>query len=141
MKEALTLMKKAESAVSPGRVLVTAVLSGLIITLLLMMVGAAAVNSGSMGDGSIPLVALCCIAAGALACAFLAARLAVRSRFLWGLAGGGLLFACLLLGSFAWLGSPISLPRVAVNAATVLVMSSLGGLAGASIRKKRHRKK
>lgn len=133
-------MKKAESTAPPGRILAAPVLCGLITALLLMVAGALAVNSGRMGMDAIPYAAFACIGAGAFLCALLAARRAGRSRFLWGLAAGGILFLCLLLLSLAWVGEPIALLRIAMNAAVVVCASCAGGALGASFRKKKRKK-
>lgn len=134
-------MKKAEQTASPGRVLVMPALCGLIVTLVLMLVGAWTVSSGRLNSSMIPLAAALCVAAGAFLSALLASRLAGRSRFLWGLAGGGVLFGLLLIISFLWVGQPVRLVRVAIVGAAVLALSCLGSILGASVRRKKHRKK
>lgn len=134
-------MKKAESTASAGQVLVSPVLIGLVLTLLFMTVGALAVNAGKLDAGFIPHAALASVGVGAFFCAFLAACRAGRSRFLWGLLGGAVLFALLLLASFLWVGEPIRLSRVLLCGGIALVLSCVGSLAGASCRRSKHRRK
>lgn len=133
-------MKKAQSTASPGRVLAAPVLCGLVLALILMMAGAMAVNSGRLPGASIPVAALACVGAGAFLSALLAARAAPRGKLLWGLGSGGTLFLCLLVLSLVWVGEPVALLRIALNAAVVLLGSGVGGMLGASFRKKRHKK-
>lgn len=133
-------MKKAESTASPVRVLAAPVLCGLIATLLFMLIGAMAVGAGRLSVELVPYAALVCIGAGSFLCSLLSARYANRSRFLWGLVGGGILFVLLFLLSLVWVGEPIAWLRVVLNAAVVLVLSFAGSVLGASIHKKKRRK-
>ncbi len=134
-------MKKAESTASAGQILALPVLIGLTVTLLFMMVGALAVNAGRLNAGLIPHAALAAVAVGAFFCAFLAACRAGRSRFLWGLLGGAVQFALLLLVSFLWVGESTRLGRILLCGGIALLLSCMGSLVGASCRHSKHRRK
>ena len=86
------------------------------------------------------MLTLVCLAIGDLCAAMLAARRAARSRLLWGMAAGLVLFACLVVLSLVWLGQAISVPRVGINFAVTAVSSLCGGMLGASMKRKKHRK-
>ena len=132
-------MKKTEN-VPAGRVLGLPVLTGLCGTLLLMALGALAILSGKADTGQIPVLTLVCLAAGCLCASAMAARRAAKSRLVWGLAAGLVLFACLVALSLVWIGQQVSLYRVGVNFAVTAVSSLCGGMLGASMKRKKHRK-
>lgn len=132
-------MKRTENT-PIGQILGPPVLVGLGATLILMAVGSLAVLGGKAEAGQIPVLTLLCLAAGNVGASALAARRALRSRLLWGLAAGMLLFACLVVLSLVWLGQPVSLPRVGVNFAVSAVSALCGGMLGASMKRKKHRK-
>ena len=131
-------MKKVENA-PIGQILGFPVLFGLGATLILMAVGSFAVLSGKAEAGQVPMLTLVCLAIGNLCASMLAARRAARS-LLWGMAAGLLLFACLVVLSLVWLGQAISVPRVGINFAVTAVSSLCGGMLGASMKRKKHRK-
>lgn len=133
-------MKKTENTTSASGALGLSVLLGLVLTLLLMAAGALAVLSGKAEAARIPLLSLASLAAGSLAASFTAARKAPQSRLLWGLAAGGIMFACLALLSLAWFDEPVRWSRVAVNLGVALAASCAGGVAGASMKRKRRKK-
>ncbi|WP_122790431.1 TIGR04086 family membrane protein [Intestinibacillus sp. Marseille-P6563] len=132
-------MKKVENA-PIGQILGFPVLFGLGATLILMAVGSFAVLSGKAEAGQVPMLTLVCLAIGDLCASMLAARRAARSRLLWGMAAGLVLFACLVVLSLVWLGQAISVPRVGINFAVTAVSSLCGGMLGASMKRKKHRK-
>ncbi len=132
-------MKKTEKA-SAATILAMPVLVGLGSTLLLMAVFALGVLRGGAQTSQIPLFTRGCLAVGHLLCALLAARRAVRSRLVWGFAAGMILFACLVILSLLWLGEPVSVPHVGINFAVCATFSLGGGILGAGMRRKKHRK-
>ncbi len=132
-------MKKTEH-IPVGQTLGFPVLLGLVSTLALMAAGALLIMSGKAETVQIPMLTRICVAVGALLASALAARRASKSRLLWGLAAGGALFVCLVALSLVWLGQPVSLARVGVNFAVTAVASACGGMLGASMKRKKHRK-
>ncbi len=134
-------MKKMEQPVHTGRVLVITTLLGLVLTLVLMLGGAALVHTQRIASSTIAYAAIACVATGAFFSALLAAYLTAYYRFLWGIAGGCLPFACFMIISLIWVGQPVVLLRVGVISIMVLITSILGSLLGASIHKKKRRKK
>ena len=131
-------MKKAETA-SSRPALGFPVLAGLGITLLLMAAGSLLVLGGKADPEQIPLLALICLAAGTACASFFAARRAVKSRLVWGLAAGLLLFVCLMALSLIWLGYTTSPIRIAANLLVSLIASCAGGMLGASLKKKKRK--
>ncbi|MGE4548396.1 MAG: TIGR04086 family membrane protein [Intestinibacillus sp.] len=134
-------MKKAENAAPVSAILGFPVLSGFVLTLLLMLVGTLAVYGGKLSSDLIPQASLVALGAGGFATALLAARRAPRSKFLWALASGGVLFLCLLLLSLVWIGEPMRLQRVLLVFGVTLAAACIGGMAGASLKKKKRKKK
>lgn len=129
-------MKKTETA-PMGQVLGFPVLLGLGVTLLLMAAGSLLILSGKAESGQIPMLALGCLGLGCLCASFLAARRAVRSRLVWGVAAGAILFGCLAALSLAWLGEPVRLTRVLTNLAVSMAAAFLGGMLGAGMKRKK----
>lgn len=134
-------MKKAENAASASTVLGFPVFSGFVLTLLLMLAGTLAVYGGKLSSDLIPQASLTALGIGGFAAALLAARRAPRSKFLWALASGGILFLCLLLLSLVWIGEPMRLPRVLLVFGVTLAAACAGGMVGASLKKTRRKKK
>ena len=132
-------MKKTEN-LPAGQVLGFPVLLGLGVTLLLMAAGSLLVLSGKADAAQIPALARGCLAIGCVGASFLAARRALRSRLVWGVAAGMADFACLLVLSLLWLGEPVSFPRFAVNLAASLAAAVLGGMLGAGMKRKKRKK-
>ena len=134
-------MKKTDNMPVAGVVLGSAVLIGLLVTLLLMAACAAGILIGQFSDAPVDGMACACLGAGALCAAFFAARSAGTGRFWWGLGAGAGLFACLIALSLAWFGEPIVLTRVMVNAGITVLCAAAGAVLGARQRKRRkHRK-
>ncbi|MCB6367051.1 TIGR04086 family membrane protein [Intestinibacillus massiliensis] len=134
-------MKKAENAAPISAVLGFPILAGLVLTLLLMLAGALAVYGGKVSGDLIPQASLAALGVGGFVAALLAARRAGRSRLLWGLAAGGILFLCLLLLSLVWIGEPVRLPRVLLVFGVTLVAACAGSITGASLKKSKRKKK
>ena len=134
-------MKKNESAPPAAAVLGAAVLTGFVLTLLLMAVCALAVLLGALEADRIGVWADLCLAIGSLCAAFFAARRSASWQPLWGIAAGVLLFGCLVILSFAWFGQPVHLSRLLINAVLTIVSAAVGGALGARRRRRRRRKK
>lgn len=134
-------MKKNESAPPAAAVLGAAVLTGFVLTLLLMAVCALAVLLGALAADRIGVWADLCLAIGSLCAAFFAARRSASWQTLWGIAAGVLLFGCLVILSFAWFGQPVHLSRLLINAVLTIVSAAVGGALGARRRRRRRRKK
>lgn len=134
-------MKKNESAPPAAAVLGAAVLTGFVLTLLLMAVCALAVLLGALAVDRIGVWADLCLAIGSLCAAFFAARRSASWQPLWGIAAGVLLFGCLVILSFAWFGQPVHLSRLLINAVLTIVSAAVGGALGARRRRRRRRKK
>lgn len=131
-------MKKTEN-LPAGQVLGFPVLVGLGVTLLLMAAGSLLVLSGKADTAQIPMLAFGCLGLGCLCASFLAARRALRSRLIWGAAAGMLLFACLLILSLLWLGEPVDPVRVAIDLGISAAAAILGGMLGASMKRKKRK--
>ena len=58
-----------------------------------------------------------------------------------GVAAGAVLFAGMMVLSLMWVGQPVSLFRIAVNLAVSLAAACVGGMLGAGMKQKKHRKK
>lgn len=101
--------------------------------------GSLLVLSGKADAAQIPALALGCLAIGCAGASFLAARRALRSPVVWGVAAGMADFACLLVLSLLWLGEPVSFPRFAVNLAASLAAAVLGGMLGAGMKRKKEK--
>ena len=131
-------MKRTEN-LPAGQVLGVPVLVGLGVTLLLMAAGSLLVLSGNADTAQIPILAFGCLGFGCLCASFLAARRALRSRLVWGIAAGLLLFACLLILSLLWLGEPVEPQRVAIDLGVSAAAAILGGMLGASMKRKKRK--
>lgn len=129
-------MKKAETT-PVAQILAIPVLLGFGATLLLMAAGSFLVLSGKAENQQIPVLARGCLGIGCLCASFLAARRAAGRRLLWGIAAGGLLFACLALLSLLWIGEPISLLRILGNFAISVITTLSGGMLGAGMKRKK----
>ena len=134
-------MKKTDNTTSASKVLGFPILTGLVLTLVLMLVGAALVYGGKIDESFIPQIAIAILGLGGFLSALLAARRAPRSRLLWGLAAGGILFLCLLLLSLVWIGEPIRIARVVLVLAVTMVAGFAGGLASSNVKKRRRKRK
>lgn len=131
-------MKKTEN-LPAGQILGFPVLVGLGVTLLLMAAGSLLILSGRADAAQIPMLAFGFLGLGCLCASFLAARRAIRSRLIWGAAAGMILFACLLILSFLWLGEPVEPMRVAADLGISLTAAILGGMLGASMKRKKRK--
>ena len=108
-------MRKTNEGRSPAGILLPSAAAGLLTTLFLMLVGAVFVQRGTLEEGLIAPVALAFLALGA----------------------GMLVFLILLATGAALLDQPAHIVRIAISLLCALAASALGGLAGASMRKKK----
>lgn len=134
-------MKKNETMPAAGRTLAVSVLTGLVVTLLAMAVCAGLILLGVCSESRIAILADACLGLGSFCAAFQAARRTSGSRLLWGLAAGALLFGCLVLFSFAWIGEPVRMLRLFINAALAILCATAGAALGAGRRKRRRHRK
>ena len=130
-------MRKTNEGRSPAGILLPSAAAGLLTTLFLMLVGAVFVQRGTLEEGLIAPVALAFLALGCLAAAFISAKRASGGRFFWALGAGMLVFLILLATGAALLDQPAHIVRIAISLLCALAASALGGLAGASMRKKK----
>ena len=130
-------MRKTNAGRSPAGILLPSAAAGLLTTLFLMLVGAVFVQRGTLEEGLIAPVALAFLALGCLAAAFISAKRASGGRFFWALGAGMLVFLILLATGAALLDQPAHIVRIAISLLCALAASALGGLAGASMRKKK----
>ncbi len=131
------MMRKTNEGRSPVGVLLPAAAAGLLMTLLLMLIGAVMVHRGTIAEGAIAPCAWAFLSVGSVLAGLVAARRAAGNRFFWAL-GAGVVVFLILLAAGAILGSqPIHMVRTAVSLLCALAASALGGLAGANMRKKK----
>ena len=106
-------MRKTNEGRSPAGILLPSAAAGLLTTLFLMLVGAVFVQRGTLEEGLIAI------------------------RTIWALGAGMLVFLILLATGAALLDQPAHIVRIAISLLCALAASALGGLAGASMRKKK----
>lgn len=133
-------MRKTDSGTSPVSILLPAAGTGLILTLLLMFVGALLVQRGTLGEGAVTPCALVFLAFGCAVAAMISAKRAPGGKFLWAVGAGALVFLVMLVGGAIALGQPVHILRILVSVICMLVGSALGGFAGAGMRKKKRYK-
>lgn len=117
------------------------VLLGLALILALLFVLAALILSEILPENALSFSVAGALFLAALTASFVSARRAVNGRFWMGLAAGGILFACLLLMSLAYIKLPL-VPGAAARAGAVFLGSSLlGSAAGTYWKRARPQKK
>ena len=89
-------MRKTNEGASPVRLILLAAFAGLAATLVLMLISAALVHRGTLGEAMIPTISLACLALGCMLASFLAARRLPDGRLALALAGGAVVFLVLL---------------------------------------------
>ena len=127
------MMRKTTEGQSPAGILLPSVLTGLLTTLLLMLIGAVLVYRGALAEGATAPCALVFLAVGSA----LAAKRAEANQFYWSLGAGSAVFLVLLIAAVLPLGQPIHVVRTVVSLLCTLIASALGGFAGANMRKKK----
>ena len=132
------MMRKTNESQSPVGILLPAVLIGLLLTLLLMLIGAVLVYRGILKESGTAPCALVFLALGSAAAAFIAAKRAKGNSFLWSLGAGFAVFLILLIAAAGPLGQSIHFVRAAISLLCSMIASALGGFAGANMRKKKH---
>lgn len=131
------MMRKTGENSSPVGAIVPAVVSGLLITLLLMLIGALLVQRGVVGAEGIRPLALLFLALGCAAAACFAAKRAPGRKFVWAMSAGAVVFLLLAGGGMLSLRQEVHIVRLVISALCALVASALGGYAGANMRKKK----
>ena len=131
------MMRKTTEGQSPAGILLPSVLTGLLTTLLLMLVGAVLVYRGALAEGATAPCALVFLAAGSALAALIAAKRAEANQFYWSLGAGSAVFLVLLIAAVLPLGQPIHVVRTVVSLLCTLIASALGGFVGANMRKKK----
>lgn len=131
------MMRKTGESNSPVGIILPAAVSGLLITLLLMLIGALLVQRSVVGEDGIRPLALLFLALGCAAAACLAAKRAPGRKFVWSIGAGAVVFLLLAGGGMLLLRQEVHIVRLAVSALCALVASALGGYAGANMRKKK----
>lgn len=131
------MMRKTNEGQSPAGILVPSVLAGLLVTLLLMLVGAVLVHRGPLAEGAVAPCALVFLALGSAIAALLAAKRTTENQFYWSLGAGFAVFLILLIAAVLPLGQSIHFVRTVISLLSSLIASALGGFAGANMRKKK----
>lgn len=130
-------MKKTNEGASPVGILLPSTVVGVGATLLLMLCGAMLVQRGTLHETAISPCALLFLSIGSALAAATAAKRAPGGRFIWAVGAGALLFFTLLIIGILILRQPIHPLRTVISFLCMLVASSLGGFAGANMRKKK----
>lgn len=133
------MIKKNENTKSATAILGVPVLVGLALTLLMLSVGALLTHLGRMDINSVLQFTLVSLAFSGWLTGLQGALRASRSKFLWGLACGGILFACLLLVSILWIGEPIRLTRILLVGGVTLSAAALGSIIGKGKKQQRYK--
>ena len=120
-------MRKTNEGASPVRLILLAAFAGLAATLVLMLISAALVHRGTLGEAMIPTISLACLALGCMLASFLAARRLPDGRLALALAGGAVVFLVLLAVCFG---------RTAVSLLCAVAASVLGTAVGIYMRTK-----
>ena len=137
-------MRKTNEGASPVRLILLAAFAGLAATLVLMLISAALVHRGTLGEAMIPTISLACLALGCMLASFLAARRLPDGRLALALAGGAVVFLVLLAVCAIALSQPVRFGRTAVSLLCAVAASVLGTAVGIYMRTKnkhRHLKK
>ena len=129
-------MRKTNEGASPVRLILLAAFAGLAATLVLMLISAALVHRGTLGEAMIPTISLACLAAGCMLTSFLAARRLPDGRLAIAVAGGPVVFLILLAVCALALSQPVRFGRTAVSLLCAVAASVLGTAAGIYMRTK-----
>ncbi len=128
-------MRKNNENRGPAGILFPAAVMGLVMTLLLLLLGAVLVRRGTVAETMVRPCALVGLAAGCAAAAFLAAKRASGGKLLWAVGGGMLVFLLLLALGVLLARQPIHILRTVVSLVCAVAASAAGGAAGATARK------
>lgn len=129
-------MRKTNEGASPVRLILLAAFAGLAATLVLMLISAALVHRGTLGEAMIPTISLACLALGCMLASFLAARRLPDGRLVLALAGGAVVFLVLLAVCAFALSQPVRFGRTAVSLLCAVAASVLGTAVGIYMRTK-----
>lgn len=129
-------MRKTNEGASPVRLILLAAFEGLAATLVLMLISAALVHRGTLGEAMIPTISLACLALGCMLASFLAARRLPDGRLALALAGGAVVFLVLLAVCAFALSQPVRFGRTAVSLLCAVAASVLGTAVGIYMRTK-----
>ena len=129
-------MRKTNEGASPVRLILLAAFAGLAATLVLMLISAALVHRGTLGEAMIPTISLACLALGCMLASFLAARRLPDGRLALALAGGAVVFRVLLAVCAFALSQPVRFGRTAVSLLCAVAASVLGTAVGIYMRTK-----
>lgn len=129
-------MRKTNEGASPVRLILLAAFAGLAATLVLMLISAALVHRGTLGEAMIPTISLACLALGCMLASFLAARRLPDGRLALALAGGAVVFLVLLAVCAFALSQPVRFGRTAVSLLCAVAASVLGTAVGIHMRTK-----
>ena len=129
-------MRKTNECASPVRLILLAAFAGLAATLVLMLISAALVHRGTLGEAMIPTISLACLALGCMLASFLAARRLPDGRLALALAGGAVVFLVLLAVCAFALSQPVRFGRTAVSLLCAVAASVLGTAVGIYMRTK-----
>lgn len=129
-------MRKTNEGASPVRLILLAAFAGLAATLVLMLISAALVHRGTLGEAMIPTISLTCLALGCMLASFLAARRLPDGRLALALAGGAVVFLVLLAVCAFALSQPVRFGRTAVSLLCAVAASVLGTAVGIYMRTK-----
>lgn len=129
-------MRKTNEGASPVRLILLAAFAGLAATLVLMLISAALVHRGTLGEAMIPTISLACLALGCMLASFIAARRLPDGRLALALAGGAVVFLVLLAVCAFALSQPVRFGRTAVSLLCAVAASVLGTAVGIYMRTK-----
>ena len=129
-------MRKTNEGASPVRLILLAAFAGLAATLVLMLISAALVHRGTLGEAMIPTISLACLALGCMLASFLAARRLPDGRLALALAGGAVVFLVLLAVCAFALSQPVRFGRTAVSLLCAVAASVLSTAVGIYMRTK-----
>ena len=129
-------MRKTNEGASPVRLILLAAFAGLAATLVLMLISAALVHRGTLGEAMIPTISLAGLALGCMLASFLAARRLPDGRLALALAGGAVVFLVLLAVCAFALSQPVRFGRTAVSLLCAVAASVLGTAVGIYMRTK-----
>ena len=129
-------MRKTNEGASPVRLILLAAFAGLAATLVLMLISAALVHRGTLGEAMIPTISLACLAIGCMLASFLAARRLPEGQLALALAGGAVVFLVLLAVCAFALSQPVRFGRTAVSLLCAVAASVLGTAVGIYMRTK-----
>lgn len=131
------MMRKTTEGQSPVGILLPSALTGLLLTLLLMLIGAVLIHRGTLTESVTAPCAMVFLALGSALAALIAAKRAGENRFVWSLGAGFAVFLILLIAAVLPLGQSIHFVRTTISLLCSMIASALGGFAGANMRKKK----